>query len=153
MTIVLDASAALAAVLPDEESAYCEAAVAAGLKEGMVAPALWPYEVQNGLVAALRRKRLDAESLGQALEALRTFAPALRAAEGLGVELSVAHEHAVSAYDAAYLAVAIAIGGRLATTDKRLRAAAALAGVKLFMPPRRAPRRRDSYGVKAKTVP
>jgi predicted nucleic acid-binding protein len=142
MAIVLDASAALAAVLPDEDSAFCEAAVVAGLKEGIVAPALWPYEVQNGLLVALRRKRLDAESLGQALEALRSFAPSLKAAEGLGVELRVAQEHALSGYDAAYVAVAIAINGKLATTDEKLRAAAASAGVKLFAAPRSTRRRR-----------
>jgi len=141
MAIVLDASAALAAVLPDEESAFSEAAVAAGLKEGIVAPALWRYEVQNGLLVALRRKRLDAESLGEVLEALRTFAPMLRAPEGLGIELRLAQEHALTAYDAAYLAVALAVDGKLATVDRTLRAAAAAAGVKLFTPPRRTRRR------------
>jgi predicted nucleic acid-binding protein len=66
----------------------------------------------------------------------------LRGAEGLGVELRVAQEHAVSGYDAAYLAVAIATNGKLATTDQKLRAAAASAGVTLFTLPRRPPRRR-----------
>ena len=140
MAIVLDASTALAAVLPDEDSAYAEAAVAAGLKEGIVVPALWPYEVQNGLVVALRRKRLDAESLGQALGVLRAFAPTIRGAEGLGVELRVAQEYVLSAYDAAYLAVAIAVDGKLATTDEKLQTAAASGGVKVFMPAR-SPRR------------
>ncbi|HYL26357.1 MAG TPA: type II toxin-antitoxin system VapC family toxin [Candidatus Nitrosotalea sp.] len=137
MAIVLDASVALSAVLPDEDSAFSEAAVAAGLKEGIVAPALWPYEVQNGLLVALRRKRLDHGSLAQALDALRGLTPTLRATEGLGVELSIAQEHAVSAYDAAYIAVSLAIKARLATTDQRLRASAASAGVKLFTPSKR----------------
>ena len=141
MAIVLDASAALAAVLPDEDSAFCEAAVAAGLNEGLIAPALWPYEVQNGLLVALRRKRLDAESLGQALEALRTFAPTLRATEGLGAELRIAQEHGVSAYDAAYLSVAIATSSKLATTDEKLRVAAASTGIRLFTAPRGSSRR------------
>jgi predicted nucleic acid-binding protein len=132
MAIVLDASTALGAVLPDEESAFCEAAITAGLAEGMVAPALWPYEVQNGLLAAFRRKRLDAEGVAQALEVLRTFDPALRGAEGLGLELRLARDHMLSSYDAAYLAVAIATDGKLATTDQKLRAAAASVGVKLF---------------------
>jgi predicted nucleic acid-binding protein len=141
MAIVLDASAALAAVLPDEESAFCEAAVAAGLKEGLVAPSVWSYEVQNGLIVALRRKRLDAEGLAKALEALRSFAPSLRAAEGLGAELRLAQEYALSAYDAAYVGVALAVGGKLATTDEKLRAAATAAGAKLFTLARRGRRR------------
>ena len=132
MPIVLDASTALGAILPDEESAFCEAAIATGLQDGMVAPALWSYEVQNGLLVGLRRKRLDAESLGHALDVLRTFAPPLRAAEGLGLELSIAQGHDLSVYDAAYLAVAMAVGGRLATTDERLRTAATSAGIKPF---------------------
>ena len=135
MAIVLDACAALAAVLPDEDSDYGEAAVEAGLKEGILAPSLWPYEVQNGLLTALRRKRLAEENLGQVLEALRAFAPKLCPAEGLGTELRIAHQHTVSAYDAAYLALAIAVNGRLATTDQRLRAAAGSARVTLFTPP------------------
>ena len=137
MAIVLDASCALAAVLPDEDSTYGEAAVAADLKEGIVAPLLWSYEIQNALLVALRRKRLDDETLRQVLEVLRAFAPILTAPEGLGVELSLARQHAMSAYDAAYLAVAMATDGKLATTDRQLRAAATSAGVKLFPQSRR----------------
>ncbi len=137
MAIVLDASTALSLFLPDENSTYCEAALAAGVVEGLVVPALWPYEVQNGLLVALRRKRLDTESLGQALAALRGLAPTLRAPEGLGVELRIAQEYALSGYDAAYLAVAMAVDGKLATIDEELRAAATAARIKLFTTARR----------------
>lgn len=132
MAIVIDASTALAAVLPDEESPFAEAAVAAGLEQGLVAPALWPYEVQNGLLVALKRRRIDEEGLRYALEVLRGFTPDLRPAQGLGVELRLGDKHDLSAYDAAYVAVALAADAALATTDRRLRAAATAAGVRLF---------------------
>ncbi|MGC2406774.1 MAG: type II toxin-antitoxin system VapC family toxin [Candidatus Cybelea sp.] len=132
MTIVLDASTALAAVLPDEASPFAEAAVEAGLRQGLIAPALWPYEVQNGLLVALKRKRIDDEGLKHALEVLRSFAPDLRPAQGLGVELRLGEKHELSTYDAAYVAVAIANDAALATTNRRLRAAAKAAGVRLF---------------------
>jgi predicted nucleic acid-binding protein len=46
--------------------------------------------------------------------------------------LSVAREHDLSAYDAAYLELALRKGLPLATLDTRLRNAARRAGVELF---------------------
>jgi predicted nucleic acid-binding protein len=132
VAIVLDASTALAAVLPDEASHFGEAAVTAGLREGIIVPSLWSYEVQNGLLVALRRSRIDNDGLMRALEVLRAFAPAIRVAEGLGDELRLGAKYGLTAYDAAYVAVAIAANARLATTDKELRSAARAAGITLF---------------------
>jgi predicted nucleic acid-binding protein len=132
MSVTLDASTALAAVLPDENSEFARAAPATGVREGLVVPALWPYEVQNGLVTAFGRKRIDREPLADALEALRAFEPALEAPHGLGYELRLAQTHLLSAYDAAYLGVALATGSKLATNDERLRHAAQTVGVTLI---------------------
>jgi len=49
--------------------------------------------------------------------------------------LAAARQLAISVYDASYLELAMRLGASLATRDTRLRAAAAAAGVPLFMMP------------------
>jgi predicted nucleic acid-binding protein len=132
MSIVVDASTALASVLPDESSAYARAAIAAALDEGLVVPTLWAYELQNGLLMAVRRHRIDATSADDALDALRSLRADLRAPHGLGQELRLGRVHGLTAYDAAYLAVALTTGARFATSDGRLRDAAERSGVAVF---------------------
>jgi predicted nucleic acid-binding protein len=132
---MLDASTALAAVLPDEQSAFARAAVSDALEDGLVVPTLWMYEVQNGLALALRRHRIDAASATEALDALRGLRAEFAAPQGLGQEFRLAQIHAVTAYDAAYLAVALSTGATLATNDERLRRAAETLGVALFAYP------------------
>ncbi len=130
--MVLDASTALAAVLPDEESGFARAATAVAARDGLVVPALWPYEIQNALAMAFHRNRMDAESVSDALEALRGLGAELEAPQGLGHELRLAQAPGLTAYDAAYLAVALNTGATLATNDQRLRRAAETVGVALF---------------------
>jgi predicted nucleic acid-binding protein len=138
LSLVLDASTALAAVMPDENSIFARSAISAAVREGLVVPALWPYEIQNGLLMARRRDRIDAESFGEALAALRGLEAELYPPQGLGHELRLAEAHGLTAYDAAYLAVAIGAGATLATNDKLLAKAARAIGIALFEDP-------DSY--------
>jgi predicted nucleic acid-binding protein len=133
MSLVIDASTTLAAVLPDEDSPFARRAVAAALEEGLVMPTLWMYEVQNGLTMALRRNRIDARSANEALDALRALRAEFKAPQGFGQEFRLAQAHALTAYDASYLAVALGSGARLATNDERLRGVAEKLGVPLFV--------------------
>lgn len=132
MSVILDASTALAAVLPDEGSTFARAALALSLEQGLVVPALWIYEVQNGLTMALRRNRIDLASATEVLNVLRELRAEQRAPHGLGEEFRLAQTHALTAYDAAYLAVALATGATLATNDNRLRRSAETLGLVLF---------------------
>jgi predicted nucleic acid-binding protein len=134
MRLILDASTALAAVLPDEDSLFARAAVVAAVRDGLVVPTLWLYEIQNGLATALRRQRIDNASAHEAVEALRGLAPDIEPPQGFGRELRLAQTHALTAYDAAYLAVALNTGAVLASNDERLRHAATSVGVPLFEP-------------------
>ncbi len=135
MSFVIDASTALAAVLPDEDSLFARAAIAAALADNILVPALWIYEVQNGLALALRRDRIDAGSANEALDALRGLRADVQATQGFGQEFRLAHAHSLTAYDAAYLAVALATGACLATSDKRLRHIAEKLGLAVFAYP------------------
>jgi predicted nucleic acid-binding protein len=132
VSIVLDASTALAAVLPDEDSAYARSAILVAADDGLVVPTLWQYEVQNGLLVALRRNRIDARLLAAALDALRSLRAVFDSPAALGREVHLAMAHRLTAYDAAYVAVAIERGATLATNDQRLRDAATAAGVAIF---------------------
>ena len=55
MTCVLDASVALSLVLDDEFTAVSEKVISMVSTEGAYVPALWDFEVLNGLRSAERR--------------------------------------------------------------------------------------------------
>lgn len=134
MSVVLDASTALSAVLPDERSSSARAIVEAAAERGVIVPSLWACEIQNALVIAVRRGRCSERTASEALEILRSLADEVVEPRGLGTEYRLAITHQLTAYDAVYLSVAIASGAALVTEDRRLRAAASAAGVDLFTP-------------------
>jgi predicted nucleic acid-binding protein len=99
-----------------------------------VVPALWPFEVANVLRTAERRGRMDASALAAFLERLRQLPIAIehRPATWLAQQiLPLTRTHKLSAYDAAYLELAIREGLPLATLDDDLRRASCAAGVTL----------------------
>lgn len=116
-------------MLPDEDSASVDSLLSATGGRNLVPP-VFPYEMANLLLTATRRGRLE-----------RTHAALLLAeVEILRLEVSVEgqrasrlHElsadHGITAYDAAYLSLAIATGEPLATLDLQLRSVAEQVGV------------------------
>lgn len=103
-------------------------------KRGAV-PALWHLEVANGLVMAERRGDLDVVDIKVALEqivaatqgGIDTDAKLIPVSEALGD----ARATGLTAYDAAYLSLALREALPLATLDQALQAAARRAGVRL----------------------
>jgi predicted nucleic acid-binding protein len=133
--IVVDASVALAWCFPDEASEYADAVLVALEGRAVIVPAVWPLEIANALLVAERRKRVKQQDVLRFVELLggltiveqsQTFSDT---ASGL---LPLAREHNLSAYDSAYLYVAIQQRAVLATLDSTLRKAARSAGLKLF---------------------
>jgi predicted nucleic acid-binding protein len=99
-----------------------------------IVPALWPFEVVNVLSAAERRGRIGVAEQAELLERLRLLPIEIdhRPAAWLAQQiLPLARTYRVSAYDAAYLELAIREGLPLATLDDELRRAASAAGVAL----------------------
>ena len=133
--LVLDASVALAWCFPDESTPGAERLLdsMAGGSTAIV-PAIWPFEVANAMLTAERQKRL---SMAQVTAALRNLALLPIAVAGvqpefiLGSVLAVARQSQLTAYDAAYLELALREALPLATFDDRLRRAARSAGVSL----------------------
>ena len=96
-------------------------------------PALWLLEIGNLLLSAQRRKRITSEKRRE----LAAAAAALRIRVDREPVLittldEIAARHALTAYDAAYLELALRRSLPLATQDSALTAAMAKAGVSLY---------------------
>jgi predicted nucleic acid-binding protein len=132
MTVVLDASMAVSFVLADEFGSKSNRALAHVADQGAIVPPLWDFEVANALASAERRGRLTAAALVNALSGL-TRLPIRRDLRPLDHQrlASLSREFDVSAYDAAYLSLALSDNLPLASLDERLIAAATKAGVRI----------------------
>jgi hypothetical protein len=73
MAFVLDASVALAWVLPDEGNDYADALVDRLIVEGAVVPPIWTLEVGNVLLVALRRAHIAREEFESIVEQVSHF--------------------------------------------------------------------------------
>jgi predicted nucleic acid-binding protein len=132
---ILDASVTLCWCFQNQATRYSEAILdrLAGGDEAS-APFIWPLEVANVLVISERRKSLTVAQVTGFLEELRAWPIQV---DTLGVDrafqqiLSSAREHGLSAYDAAYLELAMREGLPLATLDEDLKRAARAVGVKI----------------------
>lgn len=131
-SVVLDASVALQWCFPDEDTRY-STEVLRGLEHaGAFVPALWPMEIANAILSAERRKRLSRSDVARFLQLIVALPIEIdnRTAErALGETLTLARSCNLTAYDAAYLELAMRRGLPLATLDKKLRIAAEAAGV------------------------
>lgn len=131
---VIDASVTLAWCFADEASEAVDAALGRLEREEAIAPAIWPLEVANGLRTAERRGRLELADLSRARDLLQSLPVQVEAVDlrlALGEVTELARSLELTAYDAAYLALAARRGLALATADDRLRQAAASSGVGL----------------------
>ena len=129
-SFVLDCSVTLPWFFEDEEDGYAEAVLHLLAREAATTPALWPLEVVNGLIGAERRGRLAAGDVANALAMLTELdieveerSPAPSAIHAL------ATQYGLTAYDAAYLELAVRENLPLATNDHDLARAAERAGV------------------------
>lgn len=133
--VVVDASVALAWAFPDEASDYAEEVLIALNGGTIVVPALWAIEITNAVLVAERRKRVAQPEVRRFVELLRELTVVMDS-QGVGESVSnilpLGREHGLSAYDAAYLDVAMRHGAPLATLDGGLRKAGRKAGVEIF---------------------
>ena len=106
--------------------------------EQAIVPDLWHLEVANTLVIGERRKRstqADTVTWMGFLSALPIAVDEETRAHAFGDTAGLARAHGLSAYDAAYLELAMRRGLQLATLDEKLLAAAAAAGVAIYRDP------------------
>lgn len=135
MSFVLDNSVALAWCFADEQTPAVMELLDRVTETGASAPLLWPLEALNGLLAAERRRRLDAAKRSQLTGFLRELPIVLdmdTADRGWDATVRLAERFRLSAYDAAYLELAQRRRLPLASLAQDLRAAAVASGVKVL---------------------
>jgi predicted nucleic acid-binding protein len=134
VSVVIDSSVAVCWFLPDEYSSLANKALDLVEHGRMFAPILLRYELQNVLLMNERRGRIAPTQVEtgfrrfMALPAtyLFDFEPVFAA--------GIVRRHALSAYDAAYIDVALRRGLPIATLDKRLSQAAIAEGIEIIHP-------------------
>lgn len=130
--IVLDASVALSWVLADESAPEADQAMHQVVQNGAVVPRIWRYEMLNALLVAERRGRMNSRDIADTLADIARLPITVDEGDADANDiLRIARRRALSAYDAAYLALAGRRRLPLATLDNRLQRAALAEGVLL----------------------
>ena len=131
--VVLDSSATIAWFMPDE--AASQDLLERVATDGAVVPSIWPLEIGNALLLAVRRGRITATHRTNALEQLALL-PIEHDAETLAhawtTTLGLADRFRLTLYDACYVELARRRGLPLASLDRNLRVAAERLGVPLL---------------------
>lgn len=131
---VLDASTAVAWAMPDEIAPPAHLWDMISL-DGAIVPPLWPFEVANTVLNAVRRGRVTETAMVQILTELSAMNAHIEDESAIacwGSTATIALTYRLSVYDAAYLELAKRRNLPLATLDRRLAEAAQAAGVALL---------------------
>ena len=132
---VVDCSVTMAWCFEDEVDAYADSVLTGVVTSAAIVPSIWPFEVINTLGVAERRRRLSSADVAKFLAVLNaldiTIDPA-RPECVFGPVRLLARQQNLSAYDAAYLELAMREGLPLATRDGQLKKAARAVRVSLF---------------------
>lgn len=132
---VLDCSVCMAWCFKDQADSYTRAVLDRIAASQPLVPSVWPLEVSNVLLVGERRRKLNQTDSSRFVDFLRELPIAVdeeaprRAFDSI---ISLARDHRLSAYDAAYLELAMRHGLPLATRDEQLRKAARNVGVPLM---------------------
>jgi len=132
--LVIDSSISIAWCFSDEQDDYSQQVLDDLATRQAFVPYLWHLEVANALLVGERRKRSTQANTVAWLGFLASLPITVDEETRLhafGDTISLARECNLSAYDAAYLELAMRRGVRLATLDDKLKAAALAVGVLL----------------------
>jgi predicted nucleic acid-binding protein len=133
--IAIDASVALAWCFPDEASNYADSVLLALENQTVIVPTIWAVEITNALLVGERRKRIRQPEIRRFVDLLKGLSVVeerQKFAETVSNVLPLAREYDLSAYDAAYLDVAIRHEIPLATLDAAMQKACTAAGIEIF---------------------
>lgn len=136
--LVVDTSAAIPFVLPDESGNQVDEVLDALQEGNCIAPALFAWEIANVIWKTRRSGRMDDAQLARAASSANDLEIALDAdAQSLAVGpvLKLAVQHSLTVYDASYLELALRRSASLASFDRALRTAALAEGVKVIPVP------------------
>jgi predicted nucleic acid-binding protein len=133
---VLDASVTLAWCFPEERAKYPDAVLDL-LSRGAeaAAPAIWPFEVANALLAGERRQRMTVAQVTSMLSRITRLpisVDPVHTVHAFNQILPLARQSRLTQYDASYLELALRLSLPLATLDVQLQRAAKDAGLPLL---------------------
>jgi len=126
MPFILDSSVALAWILPDETNPTLDHLCDRLTDDIALVPPVWPLEVGNVLLVAVKRGRLTTKDVSQLITELRALPLEIDAASterAMEETLALAKKYNVTTYDASYLELAKRRDLPLATLDTKLRQA------------------------------
>lgn len=135
MSLVLDASAAIAWLYGEGNAAELNRLYEAVRDEGAIVPQIWRVEIANVLLVGYRKgkhSRSMVEEYLADLALLRIEVDAETQKQAWGEVMRLAEVHGLTSYDACYLELAVRLRVPLATLDKQLIRVASKAGVQLF---------------------
>lgn len=119
----------------DEASAESAAILNMLAKSKAIVPAIWPLEVTNVLLMAERKNRINNAAISTFIELISALPIAID--QGLATLFNtqifnLMRKHNLSAYDAAYLELALRYSAPIASLDKQLVAAAKIEKVAML---------------------
>jgi predicted nucleic acid-binding protein len=132
MSLVLDGSAVLAWIYPDEQGDLADRIFEQVIALGAWVPSLWRLEVANGLRTGLRRGRINITDRNAALadmSVLRITVDLETDQHAWRTTLQLSDRFDLTVYDAAYLELAQRRALSLGSLDEELCAAARALGV------------------------
>ena len=132
MPFVVDASVAACWLLPDKAADAAAFAYARFPDDTAIVPTLWWFEMRNIFIVSERRGRIDSSRTAMAMALLRGLPIRVDAASDEDLLLTLARRHGLTAYDAAYLELALRLGLPLASLDDALLRAARTEGVPII---------------------
>jgi predicted nucleic acid-binding protein len=133
LSVVIDASVALAWALPDEAVDGLDSLFRSSADAAFHVPGHWKAEVANALLMSERRKRSTMEQVAKVIAVLETLGIAIDIGgtqDALRRVVPLARAHGLTVYDALYLELAERTGLPLASLDRELVAAAQAVGVR-----------------------
>lgn len=133
---VLDTSVAASWFFEDEGGDYSSAVLESLNNAEAFVPSLWSLEITNVLIIAERRKRCSEAEAARFIELLDNLPITIdedTAQRAMNTTYQLAREYGLTAYDAAYLELAMRLGAPLATSDRQLAEAAHKAGVDIHL--------------------
>ena len=130
MAFVLDASIAIAWVVPSQATTYTRRIRLRARREPYHVPAIFAAEITNVLVVLERRGILTERGAEAAADVLSRLNPIVHEISlGISQLRNLANRFSLTAYDASYLALALELRLPVACGDRPLKAALSKAGV------------------------
>ncbi len=130
--LVLDCSVTMSIVLMDEFDNYATRAYKVSKKGGVLVPSFWRLEVANAFFNAVKSNRLTYSQVEKSYTMIDKIK--ITTDDGFTSKsiYALMRQYNLTAYDAAYLYLALENDLPLASKDRQLNHAAQLAGVTLF---------------------